>query len=333
MINPTMRECFNTLIFESPNTQAYAIIDGAAALGLPAMLTADQSQNSCLYLGELSPELNATAPYLIALKPYGRVHEWLLNQWGQHQCIYAIVSSQVDFEAVYKHFRSLLIITNSDNNKSIYFRYYDPRTLRRFLTCASQNQARKLFGPVQFYLLENSQIDPEDNTIERYWEEDTGVQHTPLISPPQIYFNSPFKTIDHTLSPEEIDWQTQHTQTHQRLIKQAKKQGTTKGQLRISLALMEQQRLQKENDFVQWYIDDFMPDNFPEATQEYARKELSEMIKNARNQAIQQRFLTPEYQVQFVTLMWQIGANFYQFSGFKEIINNPRPSELKNSIK
>ncbi|VAW48991.1 hypothetical protein MNBD_GAMMA04-1867, partial [hydrothermal vent metagenome] len=173
MINPTMREYFNTLIFKSPNTQAYAVIDGAATSGLPAMLTADQSQNSCLYLGELSPELNATAPYLIALKPYGRVHEWLLNQWGQHQCIYAIVSSQVDFEAVYKHFRSLLIITNSDNNQSTYFRYYDPRTLRRFLTCASQNQARKLFGPVQFYLLENNQIDPKDNTIERYWEEDT----------------------------------------------------------------------------------------------------------------------------------------------------------------
>jgi len=45
------------------------------------------------------------------------------------------------------------------------------------------------------------------------------------------------------------------------------------------------------------------------------------MVKYGRTQAIQQGFLNPSNQVQFVTLMWQLGPDFYDFPGFKEIIN------------
>ncbi|MCF6345555.1 MAG: DUF4123 domain-containing protein [Thiomicrorhabdus sp.] len=79
-------------------------------------------------MGDLSESLRATATYLIKIERHGHLIERLLTHWGQHQGIYAIVSSQVDFDTVYKHCQTLLRIKNTDN-QTLYFRYYDLRSL------------------------------------------------------------------------------------------------------------------------------------------------------------------------------------------------------------
>lgn len=330
MINETLREHLNAQLFGAPDNQAYAIIDGTATSGLLPRLNVDSGQHRCLYRGELSTELQTAAPYLVTLKRHSHLGEWLLNSWGHHQSIYAIVPGRIEFDAVYKHFRSLLIATNSDNNKSLYFRYYDPRTLRRYLTRSTAVQTRKVFGPVQFYLLESPQDDPQDNTIQRYWEDDTGVKHAPLTcSEPDTPSSGPFGDSEQTLSQEELVWRAQHAQTHQRLAQCAREQGTTKGRLIISLTQMQQQRLREETDFIQWYIDDYLPENLPDISQAFPPKDLKIMIKNGRKEALKQGFTDPASQVHFVTLMWQLGPNFHHFSGFKEIINADQASEAE----
>lgn len=74
-----------------------------------------------------------------------------------------------------------------------------------------------------------------------------------------------------------------------------------------------------EQGFVQWYVHRFMPDHVPDLHQAMDNATLEKMIRNGRNQAISMGFYQPSGQVHFVTLMCKIGANFYDFPGFKEI--------------
>jgi len=79
------------------------------------------------------------------------------------------------------------------------------------------------------------------------------------------------------------------------------------------------QHITQKTEFIDWYVNKFMPDQLPEYHQLFDLEELSEMIKNGRDQAIQHCFNTPLSQSHFITLLWHIGANFYHASGFKAI--------------
>jgi len=94
MLEKTLLEYLNAQLFSSPDHHAYVIIDGATAPGLMLQLDNYSEQSRCLYLGELSESLRATAPYLIKIERRGHVTERLLMHWGQNQGIYAIVSRQ-----------------------------------------------------------------------------------------------------------------------------------------------------------------------------------------------------------------------------------------------
>jgi hypothetical protein len=94
----------------------------------------------------------------------------------------------------------------------------------------------------------------------------------------------------------------------------------------VDIPKFQQQRLSKESDFIQWYVDDYMPDNLPAIHQAFKPKQLNNMIKTGRNEALKYGFTNPISQAHFVTLMWQIGANFHHFTGFKEIANSTEQS-------
>jgi aminoglycoside/choline kinase family phosphotransferase len=113
-----------------------------------------------------------------------------------------------------------------------------------------------------------------------------------------------------TLPPEELEWRAQHSQAQQIRIQTAQASQSNRGMLIVDIPKFQQQRLSKESDFIQWYVDDYMPNNLPDAAQGFKQAELNTLIKNGRNQAIQQGFIDPQNQVHFVTLMWQVGANF-----------------------
>jgi GH24 family phage-related lysozyme (muramidase) len=59
----------------------------------------------------------------------------------------------------------------------------------------------------------------------------------------------------------------------------------------------------------------------------FTTEERLRMVSNGRKIALQQNFHDPIYQAHFITFMWTIGANFYQKSGFKEIIKETDSSE------
>ena len=84
-------------------------------------------------------------------------------------------------------------------------------------------------------------------------------------------------------------------------------------------------RIREEADFIDWYVNDFMPDQLPEYHTLFDVDTLKEMTKNGRDRAIKHGFNQPISHSHFITLMWHIGADFYQQPGFKAIAESNEP--------
>ena len=134
-------------------TYTYAVLDGASVRDLPIRLFESDAANYCLYRGELSDEMIHVAPYLVHLSPGSKFTEWLLSEcWGKHWGIFA--QSEVSPTSMRKHFRTLLVVNDPDNNPLL-FRFYDPRVLVPFLMTCEIKELSTIFGPVKYYFAES----------------------------------------------------------------------------------------------------------------------------------------------------------------------------------
>lgn len=147
------------ILFERPNLHAYAVLDGASVKGLVKRLGAHKGEQCCLFSGDLPPDVVAAAPHLVRLTADDDLSGWLLTEgWGRHWGVYALVHESVNFKAVRKHFRTFLMVRKWDG-QSVYFRYYDPRTLRLYLPTCTASEAEHVLGPLRAYVVESDNPD------------------------------------------------------------------------------------------------------------------------------------------------------------------------------
>jgi hypothetical protein len=152
MNNEDLIPTLGKLLFAEAGVRAYAVLDGAAMPNLLGVLHAHEPDYECLYRGELAPDMAEVAPYLVWLDPDTDFPWWLASKgWGRHWGI--VAQSRADLRVLRRHFRSFLVVYD-DTGKPMYFRWYDPRVLRMFLPTCNQDELRKLFGPVEGYVLE-----------------------------------------------------------------------------------------------------------------------------------------------------------------------------------
>lgn len=86
-----------------------------------------------------------------------------------------------------------------------------------------------------------------------------------------------------------------------------------------------------EKAFIDWYVNEFMPDHLPEFHESFSSEDLGRMVRRGRNEAIKYGFDDPPSQAHFVTLMWKLGPNFHHFPGFREIAEDrgqPGPERI-----
>lgn len=139
-------------LFADPEAKVFAILDGASVPKLLDHLAPHAGEYECLYRGELKPDVAAAAPYLVELKADSELTPWILQQgWGKHWGIF--VQSPEELPAMRRHFRTFLIVHNSEG-KPLYFRYYDPRVLRTYLPTCNAEELGTIFGPVTAYVME-----------------------------------------------------------------------------------------------------------------------------------------------------------------------------------
>ena len=128
------------------------LFDGASCPGLLGKLYGDlRPEFECLYRGDLEDDMAEVAPYIARLDADTEFTEWALSGWGEHWGLIAVASTP--FRETRLHFRKLNIVNGPDNNP-LYFRYYDPRVLRSFAPTCDAAYLKKLFGPVQRYIVE-----------------------------------------------------------------------------------------------------------------------------------------------------------------------------------
>ena len=139
-------------LFPQGEEKTYAIIDGASCEDLLDKLDELAPRYFCLYAGELEPDVEEVAPYLVELLPDHPFSDWLLSEgFGKHWGIFAHAS--IGLRAVRGHFRTFLLV-KSPEGKTVYFRYYDPRVLSTYLPTTNDGERRKVFGPVSAYFCE-----------------------------------------------------------------------------------------------------------------------------------------------------------------------------------
>ena len=132
----------------------YAVLDGASIPVLLELIDEHEPEHACLFSGDLHPELEQTAPYLVKLEPDSAFSRSVVEQgWGNHWGIFVTVPKDVAFVAVRKHFRTFLRVRDPDG-KLMLFRYYDPRVLRVYLPTCNDDESATLFGPVTGYMVE-----------------------------------------------------------------------------------------------------------------------------------------------------------------------------------
>lgn len=131
----------------------YIILD-AAKLGIEIIKAKELNpEYFSFYLGKIEQSLSMVAPYLFTFNPNTEFGNWYMlngygNSWGM------IVGSENNTKTLLKHFRHFLMVKKEDGEK-LYFRFYDPRVLRVFLSTCDRRQLMDFFGSVDYFICED----------------------------------------------------------------------------------------------------------------------------------------------------------------------------------
>jgi hypothetical protein len=135
----------------------YAILDACGEPLIPEKVRElGEKRAVSLYRGHAEADYWAIAPYLAMLDE--RLLDWILARlWGTPWGVF--VQSDEGLAGVRKHFRRFLIVRSPEGQEA-YFRFYDPRVLRRFLETCSIAESGRFFGTINSFVCaaENGQV-------------------------------------------------------------------------------------------------------------------------------------------------------------------------------
>lgn len=136
-------------------TRLFCVLDGASVSKLPVQLHKMQAANVCLFKGDLAPDMLYVAPFVVHLPPDDKFTEWVLGEgFGKHWGIF--FHSRRSMQEMRRHFRSLVNVYDEEA-RSLIFRFYDPRVLKRFLPTCDADQLKTFFGDVDTFFAEDGE--------------------------------------------------------------------------------------------------------------------------------------------------------------------------------
>jgi hypothetical protein len=140
------------------NESLYAILDAARNIEIAYKVqNTPNLEYVSLYRGRKEEPYWDAAPYLVRCNRESEFFSWVIkNGWRDSWGIF--LTSSANFQDLIKHFQELLIVKLEDG-REVYFRFYDPRVLRIFVSTCSSAESIQLFGPVSSYLLEEQKAE------------------------------------------------------------------------------------------------------------------------------------------------------------------------------
>lgn len=100
--------------------------------------------------------------------------------------------------------------------------------------------------------------------------------------------------------------------------------------LKISQEQLRKAHVGTDTAFAEWFVEDIMKTWLPQYYFSVSDTGKREMVKNGRRYAIGFGLDDPQAQAHFVSLMWEIGPNFYVFPGFSDVLQR---ADIKNMEK
>jgi len=136
----------NVLAMLERSQPLFAILDAARTPRVLELLAGAVERFECLYSGESAVHLAACAPYLVELPRKSRLLRKLVREgWGQSWGVFFVCDRP--FEEVRKHFRQFLKVRD-ESGAEYYFRFYDPRVVRVYLSACDAKERAEFYGPV-----------------------------------------------------------------------------------------------------------------------------------------------------------------------------------------
>jgi hypothetical protein len=127
----------------------HAVLDAADAPEVLEVIVADGVTTIELFSPDADPLLGFMAPYLVPLDEVllARLRETVWrSEWG------LLIEAEVPSAVLKQHLRRFLLVEHPDG-KTVYFRMYDPRVLRRFLPNCTGAELAALFGSITAYIV------------------------------------------------------------------------------------------------------------------------------------------------------------------------------------
>ena len=151
-------------VVEDPKLLIYCLQDTAASPRLHPNLVLSQTDQACLFQGNLPALVAENAPYLARLRagsPYAR---WFVREsWGHAWGLYC--SSHAGIMELSAHFRRLLLARKEDGGL-LQFRFYDPRVLSAYLPTCTAKELKQVFGPVEKFWMESGDFQSGGELLE-----------------------------------------------------------------------------------------------------------------------------------------------------------------------
>lgn len=135
----------------------WGVVDGARDLELAyeAPIHFGHSILS-LFHGAMAPALGDVAPYLVPIDPdSGYLENWA-RRLGSNAGI--LPATSVDLERLATHLREIFVVTDK-GGQEFFFRFYDPRVLRAYLSTCTPQDLGALFGPLRALVVETASAD------------------------------------------------------------------------------------------------------------------------------------------------------------------------------
>jgi pSer/pThr/pTyr-binding forkhead associated (FHA) protein len=147
---------------ESEAQPLFAVLDSARSERILELMRESVEPYRSLYEGIQAESLAEVAPYLVSLPKGTRLLPRLVREgWGKRWGIY--LTSPRSFKEVRTHLRRFLMVENEEAREPMYFRYYDPVSLRTFLTGCPVRHRFEFFGEINCFWAEE-----RDGTATRY---------------------------------------------------------------------------------------------------------------------------------------------------------------------
>ena len=130
----------------------YIILDAARLEG--NLNDAKQLNKSfrCLYESSKEKIYQTIGPYIFSVKNSSPFYEWYMkNGWGNAWGLMIFSSETID--RLNDHFLKFKYMQDESGIKQ-YFRYYDPRVLKKFLPTCTKEELNKFFGPIEYFIVE-----------------------------------------------------------------------------------------------------------------------------------------------------------------------------------